>query len=518
MPSARQWTLVATIVGSSLTFIDATVVNVALPALQSDLHATITDLQWVIEAYALFLGSLILVGGSMGDQVGRRRTFLAGVLLFTLASIACGLATSTRALIVARAIQGTGAAFLVPGSLAIISATFDDAERGRAIGTWSGFSAITSAIGPVVGGWLIEHVSWRAIFFLNVPLAVFVVVLSLRFMRDSRDETRGSRVDWTGPVLAVIGLGGIVFGLLEWPRTGANPSIVRAAIGGGIVALVAFVIVERRAPSPMLPVGLFRSRTFTLANALTLLLYGALGTVLWLVPLNLIQVQRYTATAAGAAFLPLPILMFTLSRWSGGLIARIGSRVPLTIGPIVAALGLALYARPGIGGSYWTTFFPAIAVLGFAMAIVVAPLTTTAMTAVDTQHAGVASGVNNAVARIAGLIAIAVFGIALVRIFNARVGPALDQLRLPATARAAVDRELPKLAGAEIDASIEPTQRAGTQRAIDEAFVSAFRMVMIGSAALALAAAAAGGLIREPGAVWSGRRARARPPEITRRR
>ena len=494
MPSARQWTLIATIIGSSLTFIDATVVNVALPALQADLHATITDLQWVIEAYALFLGSLILVGGSMGDQFGRRRTFLAGVLLFTLASMACGLATSTRALIVARAIQGAGAAFLVPGSLAIISATFDDAGRGRAIGTWSGFSAITSAIGPVVGGWLIEHVSWRAIFFLNVPLAAVVIVLSLRWMHESRDDTRGRRVDWTGAVLAVLGLGGIVFGLLEWPRPEAD--LVLAAIGAGVAALAAFLVVERRAPGPMLPLGLFRSRTFTLANVLTLFLYGSLGTVLWLVPLNLIQVQHYTATAAGAAFLPLPILMFILSRWSGGLVARVGSRLPLTIGPIVAAVGLALYARPGIGGSYWTTFFPAVAVLGLGMSLVVAPLTTTAMTAVETQHAGVASGVNNAVARIAGLIAIAVFGIALVRVFNARASPALDQLRLPVAARAAVDRELPKLAGAEIDTPMEPGQRAGTQRVIDAAFVSAFRLVMIGTAALALAAALAGALIR----------------------
>jgi len=496
VPTARQWTLVATIIGSSLTFIDATVVNVALPALQADLQATITDLQWVIEAYALFLGSLILVGGSMGDQFGRRRTFLAGVLLFTVASIACGLATSTRALIVARAIQGAGAAFLVPGSLAIISATFDQTERGRAIGTWSGFSAMTSAIGPVVGGWLIEHVSWRAIFFLNVPLAVVVIALSLRFMSESRDQTRDSRVDWTGAMLAVFGLGGIVFGLLEWPRLGANPSIVRTVIVGGMAALTAFVIVERRVRGPMLPLGLFQSRTFTLANVLTLFLYGALGTMLWLVPLNLIQVQHYTATAAGAAFLPLPILMFTMSRWSGGLVARVGSRLPLTIGPIVAAIGLALYARPGIGGSYWTTFFPAIVVLGFGMVIVVAPLTTTAMTAVETQHAGVASGVNNAVARVAGLIAIAVFGIALVRIFNAHVAPALDQLALPAAARDKLNRELPKLAGAEVGASMQPTQRVGAQQAIDNAFVSAFRLVMIGTALLALGAALAGAFIR----------------------
>jgi hypothetical protein len=272
--------------------------------------------------------------------------------------------------------------------------------------------------------------------------------------------------------------------------------LVIGASAAGAAALAAFVIVERRVPAPMLPMGLFRSRTFTLANVLTLFLYGALGTMLWLVPLNLIQVQHYTATAAGAAFLPFPILMFLLSRWSGGLVARVGSRLPLTVGPIVAAVALALYARPEIGGSYWTTFFPAVVVGGLGMAIVVAPLTTTAMTAVETQHAGVASGVNNAVARVAGLIAIAVFGIVLVRAFDARVSPALDQLGLSAPARAAVDGELPKLAGAEIDAVPEPAQRAGIQRAIDEAFVSAFRLIMIGNAALALAAAVAGAFIR----------------------
>jgi len=348
-----------------------------------------------------------------------------------------------------------------------------------------------------------------------VPLAVAVIALSLQHMDESRDDTRDSRVDWAGAVLTVLGLGAIVFGLLEWPRLEANQSIVRAAIGGGIAALIAFVIFERRVPAPMLPIGLFRSRTFTLANVLTLFLYAALGTMLWLVPLNLIQVQDYTATSAGAAFLPLPILMFTLSRWSGGLVARVRSRVPLTLGPIVAAVGLALFARPGIGGSYWTTFFPAVVVLGFGLAIAVAPLTTTAMTAVETQHAGVASGVNNAVARVGGLVGIAVFGIALVRVFNTRVSPALDQLRLPAIERAAVDRELPKLAGANVDIP-EPTQRAGTERAIDEAFVSAFRLVMIGTSALALAAAVAGGLIREQSpALASAERATARPSGTT---
>jgi EmrB/QacA subfamily drug resistance transporter len=331
MPSPRPWVLAATIIASSMTFIDGTVVNVALPALQQGLHATITEVQWVIEAYALFLGALILVGGSLGDQLGRKRVFLAGVAFFTVASICCGLATSARMLIVARALQGFGAAFLVPGSLAIISAAYDDADRGRAIGTWSGFSAITTAAGPVLGGWLIEHVSWRAVFFLNVPLAVIVIALSLRFMEESRDPSRSSATDWVGAGLAVAGLGGVVFGLLEWPSRGAGSPVVLGALTLGALALALFVMVERRSANPMLSLALFESRTFTLTNLLTLLLYGALAVIFFLVPMNLIQVQGYSATAAGAALLPFPIIMFALSRWSGGLVARVGSRLPLTM-------------------------------------------------------------------------------------------------------------------------------------------------------------------------------------------
>jgi EmrB/QacA subfamily drug resistance transporter len=490
MPLPSRWTLGATILGSSMTFIDATVVNVALPALQADLHATITDVQWVIEAYALLLGALILVGGSMGDQVGRKRVFLSGVVFFTVASILCGIATSPLTLIAGRALQGIGAAFLVPGSLAIISATFDDAERGRAIGTWSGFSAITTAIGPVAGGWLVEHVGWRAVFFLNVPLAVIVVVVSLRFMNESRDPSRSAQIDWSGAALAVLGLGGIVFGLLEWPPLGAGHPLVVGALATGALSFVLLPIVERRARNPMLPLALFRSRTFTLANVLTLLLYAALGVILFLVPLNLIQVQHYTATAAGAAFLPFPVIMFLLSRWSGGLVARIGSRLPLTAGPAIAALGLALYARPGIGGSYWTTFFPAVVVLAFGMAVTVAPLTTTVMDAVDARHAGVASGVNNAVARVASLLAIAVFGVMLARTFEARVRPSLDHLGLSESARSDVNRELPKMAGADV-------AERGVRAIIDEGFVFAFRLVTIVAAGLALSAAGFGNAVRQ---------------------
>lgn len=480
-----------------MTFIDGTVVNVALPALQANLRATITDVQWVVEAYTLFLSALILVGGAMGDQFGRKRVFLFGVVSFTAASIFCGIAPSPRVLIVARALQGIGAGFLVPGSLAIISATFDDAERGRAIGTWSGFSAITTALGPVIGGWLIEHVSWRAAFFLNVPLAVVVVVLSLRFMDESHDPSRSARIDWLGAVLGVVGLGGLVFGLLEWTPLGPSHPLVIGSLALGVACLVMLVVAERRAPTPMMPLQLFRSRTLTLANILTLLLYGALGVILFLLPLDLIQVQHYSATKAGAALVPFAVIMFALSRWAGGLVARVGPRIPLTAGPAIAAAGIVLFARASIGDSFWSGVFPAVVLLGVGMTITVAPLTTTVMGAVDTVHAGVASGINNTVARIAGLLTIAVFGVFLARAFDKDVKPRLDHLALPPAVRAQIDRELPKMAGADLRSlAIEPQQRILVQRSIYEAFVSGFRLVMFGAAILALTAAAFGWGIR----------------------
>jgi len=497
MASSSRWTLVATILGSGMTFLDGTVVNVALPALQAGLHATITDVQWVIESYALLLGALILVGGSLGDQFGRKRVFLIGVLIFTGASILCGLAMSPRILIAGRALQGFGAAFLVPGSLAIISATFDESERGRAIGTWSGFTAITTAIGPVSGGWLVEHVSWRAIFFINVPLAAAVIALSLRFMRESRDPSRTSSIDWWGGILAVVGLGGVVFGLIEWPPLGVRHPVVLGSLVAGALALGLLLVVERRSTNPMLPLALFERATFTRANLLTLMLYASLGVGMFLVPLNLIQVHRYTATQAGAALLPFPIIVFVLSRWSGGLVGGVGARLPLTVGPAIAALGFALYALPGTDGSFWRTFFPAVSVLGLGMAVTIAPLTTTVMGAVESKHAGVASGVNNAVSRVAGLLAIAVFGVVLAGTFDAQVRPPLARLALSAPAAAAIERELPKMAGADVDARPEvPAEvRPSVRQAIDAAFVSAFRRVMLCASALAVLAAAIGATI-----------------------
>jgi EmrB/QacA subfamily drug resistance transporter len=492
--ASKRGTLIATILASSMTFIDGTVVNVALPALQRDLGANITDLQWVIEAYALFLGSLILVGGSLGDQLGRRRVFLSGVFVFTIASLFCGIAPSSLSLIVGRAVQGIGAAFLVPGSLAIITTTFDDDERGRAIGTWSGFTAIMTAIGPVLGGWLVEHASWRAVFFMNVPLAAIVVMLSLRSIEETKDPSREGAIDWTGAALAVIGLSGIVFGLLEWPPLGPRHPLVLATLVVGVGALIALVAVEARVKNPMLPLDLFRSRCFAPSNVLTFFLYGALTEVLFLVPLELIQVQRFTATAAGAMLLPFPIIMFALSRWSGGLIRRVGHRLPLTIGPFIAAIGFGALALPIRESFVVATTLLAIVILGTGMAITVAPLTTTVMESVSSEHSGVASGVNNAVARVAGLIAIAVFGVMISGMFNARVANRLDQLSLSVEARSQVEEQLPKLAGAEIATlpSLTPSQKTIVRSAIDLSFTTAFRAALLTAAILAVAAAIVG--------------------------
>jgi EmrB/QacA subfamily drug resistance transporter len=488
MKHTGSWVLVATILGSSMAFIDGTVVNVALPVLQTDLKATATDVQWVVEAYSLFLAALILVGGSLGDHFGRRRIFAIGIVLFTAASVLCGLAPNVNFLIFARAFQGVGGALLVPGSLAIISASFDSKQRGTAIGTWSGFTAITSAIGPVMGGFLVQYASWRWVFFINVPLAVIVLIVLFLRVPESRNEALAEhpQLDWWGAFLATLGLGGIVFGLIESNNYGLSSGLVLLSLGVGVVALIAFLMVEARSQSPMIPLSLFRSRTFSGANVLTFLLYSALGASLFFLPFNLIRVQGYSPTEAGAANLPLILLLFFLSRWSGGLVARYGAKLPLIIGPLIAALGFALFAVPGIGGSYWTTFFPAVVVLGIGMAVSVAPLTTAVMGAVDTQYVGTASGVNNAVSRTAGLIAIAVFGIVVLAIFSSSLASHLSLLHIPVDIQSNIISQQNKLVGIEIPAGLSSSTHTAVQQAISESFITSFRVIMLIASALAV--------------------------------
>src|SRR3989440_9852913 len=481
----RRWTLAATILGSSMVFIDGTVVNVALPALQTKLNATATDVQWVVEAYTLFLAALLLFGGSLGDRFGRKKIYAIGVAVFALASIWCGVAPSIQQLIIARAAQGVGGALLVPGSLAIISATFSEEDRGRAIGTWSGATAITTALGPLLGGWLIEHVSWRAVFFLNVPLALVVVVLIVLFVPESRDEEESGRLDFAGAALATLALGGVVFGLIESSRLGFRNPIVIASSAGSALLLVAFIFVEARARNPMMPPALFRSPNFAGANLLTLFLYSALAGTLFFLPLNLIQVQEYSPTAAGAATLPFILIMFGLSRWSGGLVKRYGSRLPLVIGPIVAGIGFALFIRAGIGSSYWTTFFPALVVLGLGMATAVAPLTTTVMNSIKESQAGIASGINNAVSRTAGLLAVAVLGLVMFQSFNRCLDQRLSQMSLTPEVRQTLDNQRIRLAAIDIPTDIDQATKFSIKQSINECFIKGVRRVSLVGAALA---------------------------------
>ena len=494
----RRWVLVAAILGSSLAFIDSTVVNVALPAIQLDLHATSANVQWVVEGYSLFLAALILVGGSLGDRYGRRLIFALGITLFTVASMACGLAPNITTLIVARCIQGVGGALLTPGSLALLSAAYPAAIRGRAIGLWSGFTSITSTIGPVLGGALVEYASWRWIFYLNVPIAAVTFAILFWRAKESKEAGAFGPLDWLGATLATLGLGGLVFGLIESSTFGLTAPLVVVSLIVGVGALIGFVVAEARSPAPMLPLALFRSPTFSGANLLTLLLYAATGALTFFLPFTLIRAQGYPATAAGAAFLPFVLIMFLLSRWSGGLVDRFGAKLPLVVGPLIAAVGFLLFALPGIGaGSYWVTYFPAVVVLGVGMAIAVAPLTTAVMGAVSPDRSGIASGVNNAVARMASLLAIAVFGVVIAGVFNSALDAHLTTLHVAPAIRQALDAQRAKLIGAQVPSGVSPAQHAQLTRAIADSFVTGYRVVMVSCAALAVASAIAAGLLVE---------------------
>ena len=403
-----RWVLAATILGSAIASIDATVVGIALPAIGEEFDTGLATLQWVVTAYTLTLAGLLLVAGSLGDRYGRKRVFLIGVIWFAAASVLCGVAPTTGVLIAARALQGVGAALLTPGSLAILEASFVPADRGKAIGAWSGLSGVATAVGPFLGGWLIQAASWRLIFAINLPIAVAVVVLAWRHVPESHDADATGRVDWTGGVLVTAGLVGLTYGLIEGPTSGWTSPAVITALAGGAVLLAAFVVWQRRAPAPMLPLDLFSSTQFTATNLVTFVVYGALGGALFLLPIQLQQVSGYTALQAGVSLLPLTAVMLVLSVRSGALAERIGPRLQMSVGPVLVGIGLALFTRIGPGGDYLTEVLPAVVVLGLGLATTVAPLTATVLAAVPARHAGMASAVNNDVARAAGLIAVAV--------------------------------------------------------------------------------------------------------------
>jgi EmrB/QacA subfamily drug resistance transporter len=405
--AAGRWVLSVAVLGSGMVFLDGTVVNVALPDIGRDFDASTSSLQWILNGYLLTLAALILLGGSLGDRYGRRRVFVLGAGFFTAASLLCAIAPNTELLVVARLLQGVGGALLTPGSLAMIEASFRPGDRARAIGAWSGLGGVAAAVGPLLGGYLVDAVSWRAIFLINLPLGIFVMAMASRHVPETRDPTTSGHLDFAGASLAAIGLAGTTYALIEAPGNGATPAILLAGIGG-VVALVAFLLGERRSPNPMMPLGLFASRQFSAANLVTFVVYAALGGFFFMLVAFLQISLGYSPIEAGAASLPVTGLMLLLSARSGAFAQRIGARIPLTVGPLVIALGLLMISRIEPGDSYVSSVLPGVIVFGLGLTLVVAPVTATVLAAADARHSGIASGINNAVARVAGLLAVAV--------------------------------------------------------------------------------------------------------------
>ena len=529
-PASRPWVIAAASLGSGMAFLDSTVLNVALPAVQTDLGASARDVQWIYGAFALLLSALLLVGGTLGDRFGRRRAFVLGAAVFAAGSVWSALAPDPGHLVAARAVQGVGGALLVPASLAIVGASFEGKLRAKAIGAWAALSGTAMAVGPVLGGWLVEEVSWRAAFLIVPALASAAIPIALWHVPESRDP-EARKPDLAGALLVTGGLAGLVYGLIESSASGFGDPAVLFPLILGVLALAAFVFVERRGKDPMVPLLLFRSKDFGGANLVTLLFYMALTGSLYLLPFLMMQVHGYSAFVAGSVFLPFVAMAFLIGRLSGRICARFGARVPLVIASLAVAAGLLLFALPGAEyGSYWTSFFPGMVVQGFGMALVITPLTTAALGSVDSARSGLASGVNNAVTRVAGLLAVALLGMIVYATFSANLDSRLEGMDLPSGVRSELEAAKANLAAAEAPEGVGAGTEARIERAIDESFVAGFRAVMLVSAGLALASALAaallvGGRVRPatvdvpvvrtpsgPTNAWSGRRARQAPP------
>lgn len=473
----KRLTLFACILGSAIVFIDGTVVNVALPAIGNDLNAGLADQQWIVEAYLLTLGSLILIGGSLSDLFGRRRVFALGVVLFGITSFCCAIAPSAVLLIAARGLQGIAGALLVPSTLATIVAVFPEAERGRAIGTWTAWSGISTVVGPLAGGALIDLASWRWVFALNLlPVAgtLYLIATALPESLDERQEH--VHVDVLGALLCALGLAGPVFALIEQPRYGWSDPLVFVPLIAGLLLLVAFIAQERRSPEPMLPLDLFKRRNFAIANLATLVVYAGLGAALFFLTLFLQETAGYTAIAAGVALLPLTFMMFFLSSRFGALADRLGPRFFMGVGPIIGGSGLLLLMAVDRNADYLTQILPALLLFGLGLAMTVAPLTATVLGDADQNHAGIASGVNNAVARVAGLLAVAALGAVVASQFVSSLDTRVSGERLSPAARRALDDARKRPFAVDVPASVRGAERRKLENALEDSSVSAFRV------------------------------------------
>jgi len=478
--------LAAAVLGSTLAFVDESVVNVALPGIESNLRTSLAAMQWVVNAYMLCMSALLLLGGAAADQFGRRRMFIIGVSVFAAASLGCGLAPNAPVLIATRAVQGTGAALLVPCSLALIGAAFDEHDRGAAIGIWAGASAVAAGLAPLLGGWLVDHASWRVIFLINPVVAIPTLWIALRRVPESRNPDAPPGVDWRGALLAVTCLGSLAYGLIASSTLGWQHPVVVSSLSAAAALLFAFVLTERSGASPMMPLGLFRSRRFSGINLLTLLLYGALGAAFFFLPFLLIQARGYSATAAGVAYVPFTLVVGLLSRWSGRQGDKLGARWPLICGPAVAAVGFVLLGSGG--GSYWVTMV-SMTVLGLGMGIAVAPLTTTVINAVPPDRTGVASGINNAVASVGSLLLIAVLGSVALGAFEHSLARDLGKVQASPAVRATVQSARGGFVVPPMPASLSARERQQADAVVTGALTATVRKAMWIAALLALCGA-----------------------------
>jgi EmrB/QacA subfamily drug resistance transporter len=487
-PGVGKWVLISSILASAMAFIDGSALNVALPVIQTDLQANGAQLLWVVNGYLLMLAALILVGGALGDEFGRKRVFMSGIALFMLSSLACGLSPNIEILIAARVLEGIGGAVMIPGSLAIITTYFHESRRGQAIGTWSAATTVVTVAGPVLGGVLANAGLWRGVFLINFPLGVAALLILFNQVPESRSADATGKLDLFGAALAVLGLAGITYGFIAAPNRGFGDWLVFGPLVFGSLALVGFILVEARGHHPMLPLNLFRSRIFTGTNLLTFFLYGAISVGTFFLSLNLVQVQGYNPAQAGFTFLPFAVALSLLSRWSGSLADRLGARPFLVAGPFVCGLGYLLMAVAGLTrgpADYWVSFFPGVALLGIGMGFTVATLTSSVMGSIAEAHAGIASGVNNAVSRTASVLAIAIVGALALFLFSTRLADRSNQIDLSPQASRALLSEANRLGAAEVPDQVPAALAPQVKNAIQLVFVDVFRTVLLICAALA---------------------------------